>query len=251
MIESLFKKGIYIVHAIRGYERHGDRVKKLMGKQGLNFEFVSNADPELFSDELLNKYFPSEFTNKHKKGTISCTLNHIYAYERIVKEQVPLAIVFEDDPFFLGEFKPKLLLLENEIKKLDPGFIISLENTTQRYPSFWDTKKGKHLYAAKTNRAAGAYILDLKTATILTDQIKRNKCDEVIDWWQFRQSEKGLIKMYWAHPAMVEQGSINGGLSAEISTRSSSSTRRLRWKIHKFYKMYFRRLFPEKRIIKE
>jgi glycosyl transferase family 25 len=184
-------------------------------------------------------------------GSISCALNHILAYERMVKDNVPYALFFEDDPYFLGDFKKKLNKLDPEIKSLNPGFIISLENTTLTFPSFWTTKKGKYLYPAKVSRMAGAYLMDLQAVKNTLRYLEDNKCTVAMDWFHNELINEGVLRMYWAHPPLVEQGSHNGLMTGSISTRPKSLKRRIKWLINKAYKKYFRRLFPQRRIIKD
>jgi glycosyl transferase, family 25 len=240
--------GIYIIHAKTGYELHENRIKLLFKENSLDYEFVTDGDPSLFTKELLSKYFTDEMLSRWSDGIISCTLNHINAYERIVKNKNRYAIIFENDPFFLGDFSQNIKEIIAEIKDLEKGFIISIENTTLRFPSFWAVKKGKHLFRAKTGRCAGAYIIDLECAKRILSYVQTNKCSTVIDWWHNTLITNHIFKMYWAHPPLVEQGSHNGQLNSTISTKPNSLRRRLRWLAQKAYKSSFKRLFNDKYI---
>ncbi len=154
MVKELIKDGIFVIHALQGYEYHEQRIIDLFKKNNLCFEFVTDGDPIHFKKEILKKYFTPDIETKLSKGVISCTLNHIYAYEKIVQRQIKYAVVFENDPFFLGDFVSNLKRISDEIENLEKGFIISLENTTLRFPSFWVTQKGRFLYPAKVGRMA-------------------------------------------------------------------------------------------------
>jgi glycosyl transferase family 25 len=237
--------GIYIVHAKSGYELHEQRINDIFSKLHLDYEFVSDGDISNFNPELLQKYFCNEIDSVLSKGVLSCTLNHIMSYEKIVKNKNRYALVFENDPFFLGDFLSKIKLIANEANSLEPGFIISLENTTLKFPDFRKVKKGKYLYEASYGRAAGAYLIDLKGAEDILKDVKTNKCCQVIDWWHNTLIDREVIKMYWAHPAFVEQGSHNGLMSSTISSKNKSYGRRLRWNAQKFYKMYIYRWFKK------
>ena len=115
--------GIYVIHAKTGYELHENRIKALFKENNLNFEFVTDGDPSLFTKELLAKYFTDDMLSRWSDGIISCTLNHIKAYERIVKNNNSYAIVFENDPFFLENFSENIKTIVNEIKDLEKGFM--------------------------------------------------------------------------------------------------------------------------------
>jgi glycosyl transferase, family 25 len=237
--------GIYIVHAKSGYEVHEQRINDIFGKLHLDYEFVSDGDISNFNPGLLQKYFCNEIDSVLSKGVLSCTLNHIMCYEKIVKNQNRYALVFENDPFFLGDFLKKIKLIANEANSLEPGFIISLENTTLKFPDFRKVKKGKYLYEASYGRAAGAYLIDLKGAKDILENVKTNKCCQVIDWWHNTLIDNKVVRMYWAHPAFVEQGSHNGLMSSTISSKNKSYGRRFRWNAQKFYKMYIYRWFKK------
>jgi glycosyl transferase family 25 len=245
MLKDVGIEGIYIVHAREGYEIHEQRINDIFGKLNLDYEFVTDGDITNFTPELLQKYFCSEIETILSKGVLSCTLNHIICYEKIVKNHNKYALVFENDPFFLGDFLKKIKRVANEANNLDPGFIISLENTTLKFPDFRKVRKGKYLYEASFGRAAGAYLIDLKAAKDILKDLEIKKCCQVIDWWHNSLIKDKIIKMYWAHPAFVEQGSHNGLMSSTISSKNKSYRRRLKWNAQKFYKMYIYRWFKK------
>jgi glycosyl transferase family 25 len=243
MLENFGIEGIYIVHAKKGYEKHEQRINNLFNQLGLKYEFVTDGDPSQFSSDLLNKYFSPDIRNIFTDGSISCTLNHFYCYERVVKNQNKFALIFENDPFFLGNFLQKIEKVAAEANNLEKGFLISLENTTLKFPSFWKAKKNKYLYEANFSRCAGAYMIDLKCAELMLQSLKTDKCERIIDWWQNGLIDNKVIKVYWAHPPLVEQGSHNGLLNAGISAKKKGLIRRFRWNAQKIYKMYIMRLF--------
>jgi glycosyl transferase family 25 len=243
MITQFGIEGIYIVHAKNGYEYHENRINKIFKQYGLNYEFMTDGDPSCFSIELLEKYFIPDIRSIIPDGTLSCTLNHILSYEQIVKNQNKFALVFENDPVFLGDFLKKIANIANEANRLEEGFIISLENTTLKFPPYRKIRKGQLIYEASYGRCAGAYMIDLKGAKDILKYLKTNKCKQIIDWWHNTLIDNHVIKMYWAHPPFVEQGSHNGLMSSSISTKNKSFTRRVRWIAHKYYKMYITRWF--------
>lgn len=250
MIEKLLQQGVFIVHALKGYEYHEKRIIDLFEQMGMSHEFVTDGDPIYFTNEILEKYFVPDIKNILSDGVLSCTLNHIYCLEKIVERNLDYALIFENDPFFLGNFVKDLKLIFNEVESLDKGFMISLENSTLRLPSYWEIEKDKHLYQATTCRMSGSYIIDKKGAIDILNNLKQKKCPTVIDWWHNQLIERNVVKMFWVHPPMVEEGSHNGHLNSTISTKPRSKYRRLAWTSQKFYKLYIMRLFPNKYLIK-
>jgi len=246
MLQKFGIEGVYVVHAKKGYELHEAHVKKLFAENHLDFEFVTDGDPSLFTDELLNRYFCTQIKSLLKTGHISLALNHIISYERVVGNKNKYALIFEDDVFFTGDFVKEMELIVKEADTLPSGFIISLENTALEFPHYGVIKKNKHLYGADHGRMAGAYLIDLKAAHDILNFSKSDKCCEAIDLWHNTLIERGIIKMYWAYPALTEQGSHNGLMSSTISTKQKNTFRRVRWLVQKFYKTNIWRWFKRK-----
>ncbi|MGC8803231.1 MAG: glycosyltransferase family 25 protein, partial [Bacteroidales bacterium] len=88
MINVLLKEGVFVVHALQGYEMHEKRIIELFGKQNIDFEFVIEGDPSNFNDTLLQKYFVEHIHDILNPGTLSCTLNHILAYEKMIAKNL-------------------------------------------------------------------------------------------------------------------------------------------------------------------
>jgi glycosyl transferase family 25 len=243
MVEQFGIEGIYIIHAKKGYEMHEARINTLFGQIGLKHEFVTDGDPSCFTEDLLGNYFSSDIRDRLGDGILSCTLNHILSYEKMVQNGDKYALVFENDPFFLGDFVEKIGRITKEADTLKPGFIISLENTTLEFPPRKTVRKGKLLYKADHGRCAGGYLIDLEGARLILEDLNTRKSKQVIDWWHNTLIDNGVISMYWAHPPIMEQGSHNGTMSSTISTKSSNTKRKLAWRAQKFYKTYILRMF--------
>ena len=219
-LRSLLKEtDIYVIHALNGYDFQEKHVIQLLSQYNLDFSFITDGDPSLTDKTTLDKYFTEEFRAQASVGGVSCTLNHIYAYKKLVESKKKYALVFENDPYFLPNFEQNLINVYREIEKLENGFIVSLENTTLRFPSFFQVKKNKILYRAKVGRMAGAYIIDSTAAEKSVQNLKSEKCNNIVDWWHNRLIELDIIKMYWAHPPLVEQGSHNGLMTGTISSK--------------------------------
>jgi glycosyl transferase, family 25 len=235
---------IYIVHGITGYEAREKMLHELLGKQfGLDFQFMTESDDAARNDAWIKQYFVPEIRTKLSKGATFCTLVHFLIYEKFLAGKERYAVIFENDVCFLGNFNKEIVPIVKEADTLPQGFIISLENSTLQFPSWRITKKNKHLYKAHKGRCAGAYVIDRKAAENMLNELTINKCAKVIDWWHNELVDKKIVKMYWAHPPITEQGSFNGKLSSSISIRAHGNVRRWKWLLQKFYKMYVIRWF--------
>jgi len=249
MITKEFPGKIYVIHAESGYDYHEERLIELFKKFDLIFEFVLDGSPSKFTPDLLGKYFVPNILDKFSQGGISCTLNHFFAFERLINSGEKFGLIFENDPFFLGDFNTKLNKLLPEINNLEPGFIVSLENTTLTFPSYSQTKRNQLLYKANRGRMAGAYLIDKEGAKAAIKYLNTNKCGFIIDWFHNEMIKNNVLKMYWAHPPLVEQGSHNGFLSSTISSKNKSLKRRIAWIARKMVKQNLGRLGKQRRII--
>ena len=63
------------------------------------------------------------------------------SYQKILAARNKHALVFENDPFFLGDFVKMIEAVAKEADTLPPGFIISLENTTPGFSLAKDRRR--------------------------------------------------------------------------------------------------------------
>ena len=239
---------VYVVHALHGYEFHGERVEREFAQQGIAFEWATEGDVSKMTDAILDRHFTPELQRSHKRGYLSCYLNHLLLYAQVVESGAEYAVIFEDDPCFLQPFYPALETLEAELRSLPPGVILSLENSTLRFPSFWQTKRGKRIYRASSGRCTGAYLIDQHAAQVMAEAIDAEPCDRPIGHWHNQLTDQGRLRTYWAHPPLIEQGSHNGLLTSTISTQARSWPRRISWLAQRAMQSSLGRILPQKRV---
>jgi glycosyl transferase family 25 len=232
---------VYVVHAKHGFEHREKWVNELFQKYNIQFEYLSEENSPCSVEELLVRYFPENVRDILSNRVILCTLSHLLCYEQIVQNQISLALIFEDDPFFLKNFYKKIEHVTNEAKMLKKGFLISLENTSLEFPPRRIVKKGQYLYQAQYGRCAGAYLVDYSGAKAMLEHLKTQKCRKAIDTWHNIIIKQGVIDIYWSHPPLFEQASHNGKLNSQIQKIRSGNKRRIKWLAQKFYKMYILR----------
>lgn len=237
--------GIYVIHALRGGEAVRERVRKEL--DGYQFDFMSDGDISKFTDELMSQYFCPNIKAILSDGPTSCALNHFLACEKIAQRKCRYAIVFEDDIYLEPNFDRELQAIIAEIDQQDlHGYLISLENTTLRFPSYKQKIRGKRLHKASVGRTAGAYMLDWECAAKIVEYTHQNKCDDPLDWWHNVLARNNVMQIFWTHPTITEQGSHNGKSESILdSKRNRSLVRRFKWLTKKYYKLIVRRLFRE------
>ena len=241
---DLQSTNIYVVHAVTGFEAREKSINDLLHKKHqLKFQYVTESASSSENDKWISDFFVPGIKNRISKGAIFCTLVHLLIYERFLKSQEKYAIIFENDICFLKPFSKNINKVIDEASTLPEGFIISLENSTLRFPSWRKVKKDKYVYEASRCRCAGAYLIDRAAALTMLEDAKINKCDRVIDWWHDDLIKREKVKIYWAHPPLTEQGSSSGKVASSSSGNQAGNLLYFRWTMQKFYKMYILRWF--------
>lgn len=234
---------IYVVHGITGYEQREESLSRLLKeKNQLDYRLITESEDAEQNTRWIERYFTQNITGILTKGPLFCTLVHILCYEQMVKNNDKFAVIFENDVCFLSDFPTQMKKVVDEASELEEGFIISLENSTLKFPPLRKTLRGGILYPATSGRCAGAYMIDQKAARKILEDLERNKCNLVVDWWHNDLIKRDVVKMYWAHPPLIEQGSSNGVFASSMSLNNNGLLQRLKWTAQKFYKMYILRL---------
>lgn len=239
----------FVVHALNGYEIHAERTRQYFAEQGMAFEWATAGDISLMTDEVVDHWFTPEFRDSRKRVYLSCTLNHLLLYEQFVQSDASTMLVFEDDVVFLRPFLPALDRLQSEVDQLPPGWLLSLENSTLRFPSFGQTRRGQHLYRAESGRCTAAYAIDRTAAERMLAAAKRARLGCPIGHWHNELAEAGELAIYWVHPTLIEQASHNGMLQATVSTHARSWPRRVSWLTQRTLKSTFGRILPQRRLL--
>lgn len=204
--------------------------------------FIHDGDLETITKEIMEKYFGGELGTLHPG--VSCAYKHLLAYTELIHSKgSEYALILEDDIFLYKNFcfKLKKIIDEIEQRKLQ-NFIISLEDSHLKYVKGSERKKDKLLYKKLRVRMTGAYLIDKQSARKMLKEVEDNKCNLPIDWFQNHCSDKQLLDVYWAHPTIAVQGSLNGKMNSLIDHKSSSTYKKLKFKISRLYKMFLYRI---------
>lgn len=222
---------IYVIHYSKLEER-----KKMMdsylSKLNIPVEYITDFDAEEINDSVLNEYHNEDISEYNRKiqvynghlggsapsfkgmniNEISCTIKHIEAYKKIIKDNVNVALVLEDDAFpynnsFISDINESI----NEIdsNKWDVIFIGNgIGNGFINMVS--KNKESNHLFKVghPATNCAEAYIL------------KRDACgrllksmipfQQISDWELACAMSENDMNVYWRIPSLLYQGSKNG-----------------------------------------
>jgi glycosyl transferase family 25 len=230
----------YVIHVSDALEREV-HIKTQINNKKLDYVFVNEGDKKDLYKPILEKYFTGPLCQA--SAATSCAYKHILAYEDMLANNTELALVLEDDIFLSENFSEALAKTILEIKRRNlQNFIVSLEDSNLRYVKGSERNKNQLLYKNNHGRMTGAYLTDRAAALKMMQEINKNKCAENIDWFHNRCSEKDIINIYWLHPTIATQGSLNGNISSLIGNKPGGLFRLLSFRLEKNYKKILWRL---------
>ena len=98
MIENI--PPIIVINLDRSIDRRKS-IESQMKKHSLDFEFFKAVDKNALSESQMAAYDREEalkdFGSELTTGEIACALSHIGVWDKMVRENIPKAIIFEDD----------------------------------------------------------------------------------------------------------------------------------------------------------
>ncbi len=243
MIYELRKYPTLVIHVAKFKERAAS-IEQQMKQAGMYFQYILKGDMEEINDEVLARYFKDGRDNIYRVSPItSCALKHLYAYELILGNDLPGALILEDDAILDKDFRKKFdqSMKEYEERWADEPVIISYENSALVFVPRSQRKAGQMLYPGDKDRYAGGYFINHLAVKAILDDVKENKCELAIDGYHNYLLHKGIIKYLWCHPTIIQQGTVIGRFSSSLS--ADDLMQQLRWKAKLAYKRllyYFR-----------
>lgn len=203
-------------------ERH---IKFQLSKFQLDAVFINEGDKKDLTTFILQQYFSGSM--QKVSAATSCAYKHLLSYQKLLKTNEDVCLVLEDDVILYKNFASKISEILAEIKKEKmSGFIISLEDSALEYVGGRELKKGILLYEKSRGRMTGAYLIDQLAAKNILEFIEDEKCALPIDWFHNLYAKKGLLKIYWSHPTIAVQGSLDGSITSLIDHKATRYLRR-------------------------
>ncbi len=223
----------YIIHVSDAYDRENHMQKQLKNK-GLEINFINEGDIKELNTSLINEYFIDNMASL--KSATSCAYKHIMAYKKISEGKDDLALVLEDDILFYSNY----FIINGIIKELKErkikNFILSLEDSNLKYIPKSERTKEVMVYPRKEGRLAGAYLIDKEGAKNILAYIKKEKTNLPIDWFHNLCVHNEVINMFWNHPAIAVQGSLDGSIKSLIDSKKYGILRIWSFRLQRVYK---------------
>ncbi|MCR4939980.1 MAG: glycosyltransferase family 25 protein [Treponemataceae bacterium] len=123
---------IFVINLKNAEERRNFMTQQLK-ELNLDFEFIDAIYGKDFYDD--DKYFAREASKKYEKrlmtpGEIGCALSHQIIYKKMIAENIPYALIFEDD----AVISPDLIKVLPELEKnIHPNQMINLAKCDLAY----------------------------------------------------------------------------------------------------------------------
>ena len=146
-----------------------EHMTKVLGDFGIEFERVPGVYAKAMSKEDLKRHFRPirSFIAQRERiqiGMIGCCLSHIKAYRRMIEENLPYALIFEDDVVLEPKFPE---LLKNAESFLDPS-----KPQVLLFSAWMDGREGEEVPDGIIEEdgffCADAYCLTLPAAKLIT-----------------------------------------------------------------------------------
>lgn len=219
---------IYIVHYSKLTDRYNNIISCLE-KTKIPFEFITDYDQEVLTDENLKKlYDPNEFKYNEKikplwnfdlhkfrflnLPEISCTIKHLIAIRKISEECKNFGLILEDDAIFYDNFNTSYKKYINETPTdWDAIFLGEGCGTNFQNQKMLDSKKvseNSYLMSHPATNCAEAYLMKPDIARKIYESAIPFQM--ISDWEIAYQLYKFDAKTYWWFPSLVSQGSKNG-----------------------------------------
>jgi glycosyl transferase family 25 len=179
-----------------------DFMSKQLKALGLDFTVVealdgdrlSESDWKLYSKDRARKFSGRELV----RGEVGCALSHARMWARIVREDIPEALIFEDD-VYIGAAFPALLARRN---RLPPDWELINFSTNAAQEPFGDFLFD--IYRASRHKdlpdLASAYLLNRRGAQKLLDHAY--PIGHTADGLTWRTDITGVVS-YGIHPRVV------------------------------------------------
>jgi len=203
---------IYVLHYTKLEERKPHMIDELQKQKLTKYEFI-----EVYDKEDLTEADKALFDPKLKLTAVSLNLKHFHAYRQIAAGGP--ALIFEDDVILSDSFTAKITDYVAELPEdydllfigdgcnlhMDPRQITPEKRIYEKtlHPTVWGGNGA--------SRSTDSYLVSQKCAQKLCEYVERpHKINATIGWWLNEAARHYKLKVYWAEPTIVTQGSQNG-----------------------------------------
>jgi GR25 family glycosyltransferase involved in LPS biosynthesis len=231
--EKMINHIYFIVHQENEPERYSS-ILNIIEKNGLTNYTISK---QLWADDITKEMYQDSCKSNRallfycgsnskrilSNGEVSLFLNHM-SYLKQIRDNYTdgYFIIFESDVLFHDDFKVKLEKVLELAEKNDDWDIINIgSGNGYDLPGKWNRDNkilpGLNLYKEARNRGTDGIIWKYSAICKFVDYVQ--DIDAPIDAkMDFFSEFDGGFNIYWAHPALVYQGSVCGKFKSYLRT---------------------------------
>lgn len=197
---------IYVCHYTKLVDR-APVLQEQLDNYELDATWVKKYDKEDITNENLVSILPKfddvfEHAGSFRKlrlPEISLMLKHYHIWCDMVKNNIDNVLVLEDDALLSDDFVSKFNI---QISDLDKGYdVIWVGSCCNLH-----THGNSHLIPRKQSRCTHGYMLSLKCAKVLLDNIKYNNYP--VDFYFNNIINSNDMNSYWMEPDLISQNPI-------------------------------------------
>ena len=188
----------------------------------LNAEFIDAIVGNELSDKEISDKVHNYPDCQLTKGEIGCALSHLTIYEKMVRDNINMALILEDDAILNPDVSAVLSNLENIDNNDKPN--IYLLSKPEKYIKNKKIEMANHsLYSVYDASGAHGYVINNLAARKMMTRMKPLKweCDM---WGEFRL--QGLINLYCILPTVIVDGDSNKATSSLEKERINTIKKR-------------------------
>jgi GR25 family glycosyltransferase involved in LPS biosynthesis len=209
-----FRMKIFVLHYSALTTRKEHIQKEFRRHNITDYEFI-----EKYDKDQLTEYERNMFSSDTKPSLMSLHLKHIHAYREIA-EKYDNALIFEDDVILSNNFMEKLKIYLSQIP--DDADLTFIGGSCNLHIEPYRLEPNKYIYEKGlyptgwggngATRCVDSYIVSNKCAKRLCEYIDsmESKINLIVDFWLNMVARELELKVYWAEPTLVEQGSHTG-----------------------------------------
>lgn len=242
------KYEIFVINLARAAERRAD-ISARLHTAGVDFEIVDAVDGKKLdmnsiADRLTNALCRKFCLPDLRPAEVGCFLSHYNLYKRIADEEIPAALILEDDAVWEDDFFTTVG--EVVASKYYWNIVQLAGKKPLRVVSEIDNfGKRKLVRYNRFGATAAGYLIDLDGAKKML-----NFCYEIrgnIDW-QWHEIWKSKVYFYHIHPPLVTHDTKNSYIGYSESFKKPKTHRKLaigqwRWFVYRQHRQLAKKFF--------
>lgn len=168
-------------------------------KAGINYEFIRAVNGKQLSDEEIAQH-TQPLNYAFKAGEIGCALSHLSIYRKIVDENIPQALILEDDALLTDHLPVVLSSPALQLDASDPMLVLLSRVNKYVNSAVAAVTESASLYPVYSATTSHAYVINLEAAKRLLTLLY--PVWMAADKWCLFE-EYGAFRLLAIHPAPV------------------------------------------------